>query len=119
MVSPKSLDNLKPHQFKPGQSGNPKGGKRRKSLVEILKDELGKPDGPDGETNGEYLIHRMVQQAIHGDFRYAQLVMEYAVGKPEQPIRMVEDQIKRVAVELNLDPKVVWMRTREMAERLA
>lgn len=118
-MNPNLAEAGKAHRFKPGVSGNPKGRTPRRSLLEILKAELAKPDGPDGETNGEYLIHRMVQQAIHGDFRYAQLVMEYAVGKPEQPIRMVEDQIKRVAGELNLDPKVVLLRTRELAERLA
>ncbi len=112
-------EHLKPYNFTPGQSGNPTGRPPRRSLIEILKAELAKPSDVEGETNGEYLIHRMVQQAIHGDFRYAQLVMEYAVGKPEQPIRMVEDQIKRVAGELNLDPKVVLLRTRELAERLA
>lgn len=118
-MNPKIAEAGKAHQFKPGRSGNPKGRLPRRSLIEILKAELAKPDGPAGETNGEYLVHRMVQQALHGDFRYAQLVMEYAEGKPEQPVRMVEDQIRRVALELNLDPKVVLLRTREMAERLA
>ncbi len=119
MAHERLIEATKPHRWKAGQSGNPKGRAPRRSLLEILKDELAKPSDVDGETNGEYLIHRMVQQAIHGDFRYAQLVMEYAVGKPEQPIRLVEDQIRRVAVEMNLDPKVVLLRTRELAERLA
>ncbi len=119
MPTPQCLEANKPHRWKAGQSGNPKGRPPRRSLIEILKAELAKIDGPNGETNGEQMIHRLVQHAIHGNIRAAQLVLEYAEGKPEQPIRLVEDQIKRVAVELNLDPKVVWMRTRELAERLA
>jgi Family of unknown function (DUF5681) len=119
MSNPNLIEATKAHRFQPGRSGNPKGRPPRRSLIEILKAELAKIDGPHGETNGEQMIHRLVQHAIHGNIRAAQLVLEYAEGKPEQPVRMVEDQIKRGAVELNLDPKVVLLRTREMAERLA
>lgn len=112
-------EHLKPYHFKPGQSGNPKGRPPRRSLIEILKDELDKIDGPHGETNGEQLIHRLVQHAIHGNIKAAQLVLEYTEGKPEQPVRMIEDKVRQLAREAGLPEQVVIVRMHEYAERLA
>lgn len=119
MAKRATTEHLKPHQFKPGQSGNPKGRPRHKSLVEILRDELAKIDGPHGETNGEQMIHRLVQHAIHGNIRAAQLVLEYTEGKPEQPVRMIEDKVRQLARDAGLPEKRVLVLLHEYAERLA
>ncbi len=112
-------EHLKPYHFKPGQSGNPKGRAKRRSLIDLLKVELAKIEGPNGETNGEQMIHRLVQHAIHGNIRAAQLVLEYAEGKPEQPVRMVEEQIRAIAKAEGIEPRLLIARTHAYAARLA
>lgn len=72
----------KDSQFKPGQSGNPKGRPRRsKSIDALIRDELGRKvrlqeGGREIHiTKREAIIKQLVNKAIKGDARATQMMM--------------------------------------------
>jgi len=74
----------KEHQWKPGQSGNPKGGKRGPHLTTLLREALSQPDEDYG-TKAEKLIAVAMKYAQKGDFRFFKEIMERIEGKvPDQ-----------------------------------
>lgn len=65
-------DPPKEHQFKPGQSGNPKGRPPKRPLTEIAeqfldKNTLGGEAIPDGMTVAEAVVMGWFRKAIQGD----------------------------------------------------
>lgn len=65
-------DNLTPHQWQPGQSGNPAGRPKGRSLTAILAavldaTELDGEPIPGGRTVGEALVEAAVKKALAGD----------------------------------------------------
>ncbi len=65
------------HQFKPGESGNPKGRPTGTSLTAIIKRVLAEKDGEGAER----LIAVAVRQAHKGDFRFWNALIERNEGK--------------------------------------
>lgn len=119
MPAQRSLANLKPYQ--PGQSGNRQGRpSRTASLHRLIHAELAKKDPHSGELQVEELLHHAVQQAIHSpNPRWAELVLSYAYGKPEQPVRLIEEQVRRIAIAEGKDPDRAVTLMHEYARRLA
>lgn len=71
-------------QFKPGQSGNPKGQPRKLPEIDkLLAEVLGELEG---DSVARQILEAMVKQAKKGDVRAAELLLERAYGKPKQPI---------------------------------
>lgn len=70
-------DNLTP--WKKGQSGNPKGRPRGKSLTTLIGEILDTDDG--GETKAKRLMDAGVKAALSGDFRFWNAIMERIEGK--------------------------------------
>lgn len=71
-------------QFKPGQTGNPKG--RPKKIPEIddlLADVLGNEDG----TGAKEILEALLREARKGNVRAAEVLLDRAYGKPTQPIK--------------------------------
>jgi hypothetical protein len=88
--------NLKP--FKKGQSGNPKG--RRKKLPELdvlLADVLG--DEKDGLTAAEAILKKLRQLAISGNLRAAEILLDRAYGKAKQKIEHTGEDGAPIQVE--------------------
>ena len=70
-------ENIIPHQFKPGQSGNPKGRPKGSSITPRLKRII-------EENNGEIadaLVKSAIKNALKGDFRFWNAIMERVEGK--------------------------------------
>ena len=59
----RQLAALKPHQWKPGQSGNPKGGPRKDvSITALVKKMLGEVvEGTDGKTHAQQVAEALVR----------------------------------------------------------
>ena len=77
---------LKPHRFKPGQSGNPTGRpKGSYSLVRIMRQMIREPyKGPDakkGETQGHRIIRAAIEQAAKGNNKHLITLLERLEGK--------------------------------------
>ncbi|KKM66559.1 hypothetical protein LCGC14_1479970 [marine sediment metagenome] len=66
--NPKSQENLKP--FKPGQSGNPKGRAKGKTLRQLLRDVA--------ESKKRKLIEAMYKKALRGDPKAAEWVAKHS-----------------------------------------
>ena len=79
---------LRRWHWEPGQSGNPGGRPKGRTLVEAIKAELGRPNpaDPEGRTWREFVAWRLVQLAMAGDMQAMQLLLLYDAGRPrEQP----------------------------------
>lgn len=76
-------DPPKESQFKPGQSGNPKGAKRKlPEIDDLLADVLGE----DGNEAKE-ILEALVVKAKKGDVRAAEVLFDRAFGKAKQFIK--------------------------------
>lgn len=95
--------------WKPGQSGNPRGGKRDtpKSFTALCREELAKPCGDgDPRTRLQRLMQALEQQALAGSSRSANLILERLDPAPRQNITInnnvpapVLDALRRVGIE--------------------
>ena len=75
-----SKDRIAAYQWKPGQSGNPKG--RPKSNASITREiDILLSDGVKGENLQKALANVAVQKALSGDHRFYQMVMDWTDGK--------------------------------------
>ncbi len=69
--------NLKP--WKKGQSGNPRGRPKGRSLTDALRKLL--DEGIDGKDLADALAKKAYAQAMKGDFRFFNMIMERLDGK--------------------------------------
>jgi len=79
-------ENVIPHKWKKGQSGNPAGRPKLPNLQEILAKVLG--DEKDEKSAAEAILAAMRSKAIRGDVRAAELLLDRAYGKPKQDIEL-------------------------------
>ena len=76
-------ENIIPHKFKKGQTGNPNGRPRKlPELDKLLADVLG--EEKDGVTAGEAILKALRAKASKGDVRAAEVLLDRAYGKPKQ-----------------------------------
>lgn len=97
-------ENIEPHKFKKGQSGNPNG--RPKKLPQIdtlIADILG--EEKDGTTAAEAILKKLRQMAASGNLKAAEMLLDRAYGKAKQAIEHTgkdgaEIQIKNIIIEI-------------------
>jgi hypothetical protein len=78
-------ENVIPHKWKKGQSGNVAGRpKKLPELRELLANVLG--DEKDGKSAAEAILMALRAKATKGDVRAAELLLDRAYGKPKQDI---------------------------------
>tara|TARA_R110000824_G_scaffold89623_3_gene219570 strand:+ start:258 stop:602 length:345 start_codon:yes stop_codon:yes gene_type:complete len=70
---------LAPYQFKKGTSGNPNGRPKGMSIEAQLRRRLN--EGETGEKIVESLINVALRQALNGDFRFWNSIIERVDGK--------------------------------------
>lgn len=79
--------NIEPHKFKKGQSGNPKGRPRKlPELKSLLNEVMGEEGG--GMSAMEAMLKRVRKKAIDGDLRAAELLLKYSYGMPKQSVEL-------------------------------
>lgn len=102
-------ENIEPHKFKKGQSGNPNG--RPKKLPQIdtlIADILG--EEKDGTTAAEAILKKLRQMAASGNLKAAEMLLDRAYGKAKQAIEHTGKdggpiQQKTIIIELPPDPE--------------
>lgn len=78
-------ENVIPHKFKKGQSGNPKGRPPKlPELDKLLAQVLG--EEKDGITAAGVILKAIRAKAAKGDVRAAELLLDRAYGKPKQTL---------------------------------
>jgi len=76
-------ENLEPHKFKKGQSGNPNGRpKDIPKLDKLLADVLG--EEKNGIIAAETILKALLVKATKGDVRAAEVLLDRAYGKAKQ-----------------------------------
>ena len=76
-------ENIEPHKFKKGQSGNPNGRpKKLPELSKIMADILG--DEKNGLTAAERILKAIEAKALKGDIKAAEMLLDRGYGKPKQ-----------------------------------
>ena len=83
-------ENIIPHKFKKGQSGNPKGRpKKLPGLDELITEVLG-----DGDAM-ERVLRKLLSMAEKGNLRAIEMILDRAYGKAKQEvaIKSFEDMV--------------------------
>jgi len=76
------VENILPHRWKKGQSGNPSGKpKKLPAIDKLLAEVLGKTEGKI--TEAEAILRAIMLKAKKGDVRAAELLLDRAYGKPD------------------------------------
>lgn len=76
MTTKDPVDNLKLHQFKPGQSGNPSGRPKGTSITARLRKALEKNDG----ALAEMIVKVAIREAGRGKFQHFQEILNRVDG---------------------------------------
>ena len=103
----RSVEQLKPYQFKKGQSGNPKGKpKGTISITSRIKVELQKHAKGSDKSYLDILIERILYKALQeGDKDMIKAIWSYVDGLPRQDITMevIDKQSAREELESNFE----------------
>ena len=76
-------ENIEPHKFKKGQTGNPNGRpKKLPELSKLMADILG--DEKNGLTTAERILKAIEAKALKGDIKAAEMLLDRGYGKPKQ-----------------------------------
>lgn len=85
-------------EFKPGQSGNPKGRpKKLPAIDKLLADVLGSEDEENSEA--KQILEALVKKAKKGDTRAAEILLDRGYGKPKQTIDIPGEVIKGFVIQ--------------------
>lgn len=89
--NPNWQENLSPHQWKKGQSGNP-GGRPKKipEIQKLLAEVLGEENG---KIMAEEVLRAIRKKALDGDVRAAELLLDRAYGKAKTNIEFTQEGI--------------------------
>lgn len=95
-------ENVIPHKWKKGQTGNPAGRpKKIPELRELLANVLG--DEKDGKTAAEAILMALRAKATKGDVRAMELLLDRAYGKAAMNIE-IEGNVNTVIMPKPIQP---------------
>jgi hypothetical protein len=90
--NPNGFKNIEPYLWKKGQSGNPSGRPKKipaieKLLAEVLSEDCG------GIEAAEAVLRTILDKALKGDIRAAELILDRAYGKAKQNLEINENGV--------------------------
>jgi hypothetical protein len=101
-ISEASLANLKP--FQPGQSGNPGGRPKGRSLTALLRDRLDEVDEATGKTIAQLVVEGWLNAARDGNVPAIKEALDRTEGKVPDKVQ-VDDMRKAYVTE---SPETLW-----------
>lgn len=106
------------HPFQPGQSGNPGGRPKNRSITAELRKLI--DEGFQGKDLAEALAAKAVKCALEGDHKFWQLVMERIEGKVPDRIADADGATLRRQImdDIDSDPKSRAIMRKLVARRL-
>jgi hypothetical protein len=89
-----------PYAFKPGQSGNPNGRPKTRTLSEAYRVMLGQPlpNDPKGRTFADCIAETIGLKAARGDVIAAKEIEDRVSGRPKQTVDVTIEEKKRELV---------------------
>jgi cell division GTPase FtsZ len=89
---------IQPYQWKPGQTGNPKGRPRRKRITDALSEFLDAVDA-NGVSAAQKIAIAMIMQAMKGDIQHAKEILNRTEGAVKQSVDvlfgdMTDDELR-------------------------
>jgi hypothetical protein len=85
----------KPHRFKKGQSGNPSGRPKSKTLSDAYKSKLEEliPNDPEGRTWAEIIAEAQIRDAVRGNVQAAREIADRTEGRARQAIEFEDKTV--------------------------
>jgi len=102
-------EKIRPHQFKPGQSGNPGGRPKTTPLTDALCELLNKPYPGDAQhrTLAQVIAAAQVTRAAKGSIAHFNAVADRVEGKPRQMMELAGPDGAAIPVFVeNLDERL-------------
>jgi hypothetical protein len=101
--NPNYAENIRPHQWKKGQSGNP-GGRPKKipEITRLLADVLGE-ENKEGISIAEQILKAVRNKALEGDIRAFEVLFDRAYGKAKTNIEFNQEGITIKVIRDNGD----------------
>jgi hypothetical protein len=98
--NPNIAEDGKPHRWRKGQSGNPSGRPKSKTLSNAYKHKLEEPvpNDPEGRTWAELIAEAQVRDAVRGNVQAAREIADRTEGRARQAIEF-EDKTMIQAFE--------------------
>lgn len=86
--NPNIADDGKPHRWKKGQSGNPSGRPKSKTLSDAYKNKLEElvPNDAEGRTWAELIAEGQIRDAVKGNVQAAREIADRTEGRARQAI---------------------------------
>jgi len=85
----------KPHRFRKGQSGNPSGRPKSKTLSDACKNKLEEsvPNDPERRTWAELIAEAQVRDAVRGNVQAAREIADRTEGRARQAIEFEDKTV--------------------------
>lgn len=87
---------LAPHQFTPGQCGNPGGRPKGRSLTARLRDIVERSNGTTKDI-GDAVMEVLVKSALKGDMKAMALLLDRVDGKVPQPLITQQPDVSKLS----------------------
>jgi hypothetical protein len=113
-----SPDVGKSHQWKKGQSGNPSGRPKSKSLSAAYRNKLEElvPNDPEGRTWAELIAEAQVRDAVRGNVQAAREIADRTEGRPRQAIEFEDKTMTQAFERMTLEELEAYARDGTLPE---
>lgn len=95
--NPNIAEDGKAHRRKKGQSGNPSGRPKSRTLSDAYKYKLEEPvpNDPEGRTWAELIAEAQVRDAVRGNVQAAREIADRTEGRPRQAIEFEDTTLAK------------------------
>jgi len=98
------VENLTPHNFKPGQSGNPGGRPKKTLLSDASREWLEQIDPKTGKTNAQLAAEMVGKKLLEGSAEHYRSMGDRTEGKPPQAITIggsLDFEVEKIDERIN------------------